>query len=231
MSPSPGLIGSGMIGEVLLRARPWYGNAPMLHHPVLHHIHPNNYTFRYHHPGGEHDENIVAYDTQGLVSDPYRPVVSSLTDSAHYRNTLMGDSFVEAVTVSSVQSFGGRLAAAAGEASAVRNYGDSSCSPALYLIQWRELVRHSESTHVFLLLYENDVNDDRDHAGKGTYSPSCELIAVPGDAGGASCRSAAAVLPGQTRTSCSAAASVEPEERPSPSRRLYPAPAGRSGPR
>jgi hypothetical protein len=52
------------------------------------------------------------------------------------------------------------------------------------LLQWRELVRHFEPSHVFLLLYENDVNDDRDYAGKGTYSPSGDLIAVPGDAGG-----------------------------------------------
>jgi hypothetical protein len=124
---SLGLIGSGILGEVLLRALDLgYGNAPMLHHPVLHHTHPNNYTFRYHHPGGEHDENMVAYDTQGLVTDPYRPVAPRAPRNADYRIALMGDSFVEAATVSYAQSFAGRLAAAAGEASAVRNYGVSS---------------------------------------------------------------------------------------------------------
>ena len=57
-------------------------------------------------------------------------------------------------------SFAGLLERSALGACEVRNYGVRSYSPAIYLVQWTREVRNWHPTHVFLLLFENDVRED-----------------------------------------------------------------------
>jgi lysophospholipase L1-like esterase len=72
----------------------------------------------------------------------------------------MGDSFTEAGQVPYETSFPGLLEDAARGTCEVRNYGVRSYSPAIYLVQWSRDVRTWKPTHVFLLLFGNDVRED-----------------------------------------------------------------------
>jgi hypothetical protein len=92
----------------------------------------------------------------------------------------MGDSFVEALQVPFQDSFFGLLEAAAAESTRLVNFAVSSYSPILYLLQWRTDVRAFHPTHVFLLLYGNDVRDDETYGRRARYTETGELVGVPG---------------------------------------------------
>jgi hypothetical protein len=95
----------------------------------------------------------------------------------------MGDSFVEARQVSYLDSFVGRLNRSAAEDVFFFNYGVSSYSPILYLLQWRRQVSALQPQHVFVLLYSNDVHDDNLHRAESISSSDGEILAVPGPGG------------------------------------------------
>jgi lysophospholipase L1-like esterase len=95
----------------------------------------------------------------------------------------MGDSFVEGNYTPYGQSLLGFLERAASASTRVKNYGVSSYSPILYLLQWQETVKHFEPTHVFLLLYSNDISDDRRYASLATLLPNGEIKGIPGSDG------------------------------------------------
>ncbi len=74
----------------------------------------------------------------------------------------MGDSFTEAGQVPFAESFPGLLEEAAPQC-AVRDYGTRSYSPAIYLVQWTEVVAKWKPTHVFLQVFGGDLREDVDY--------------------------------------------------------------------
>jgi hypothetical protein len=154
-----GLLVAFAAVEVALRATGMgFGNSPMEPDPFLHHVHPRNYRFIQQHPSGELGGFEIRYNAEGRV-DSGEPVAAPPGDT-DCRVAFMGDSFTEAGQVPYTASFAGILEQAARGTCEVRNYGVRSYSPAIYLVQWMREVRPWKPTHVFLLLFGNDVRED-----------------------------------------------------------------------
>ena len=147
-----------------------FGSSPMEPDPVLHHVHPKNYSFIQQHPSGELGGFEIEYNSEGRV---YRGRAANTVEpaAADCRVALMGDSFTEAGQVPFAESFAGLLEAAAPRC-AVRDYGTRSYSPAIYLVQWTRVIAPWKPTHVFVLLFGGDVREDVD------YLQSAELDAL-----------------------------------------------------
>jgi lysophospholipase L1-like esterase len=172
------IVAALVLVEIMLRvAGIGYGNSPLESHPVLHHVHPANYTFRAYTPAAEYNSFTITYDERGLRKHnvPRLPV----SDSA-YRVAFMGDSFVEATQVSDRDSFIGRLMENSSESTEVWNLGVSSYSPIFYLVQWREIVEARKPTHVFVLLFGNDIRSDDEMTGQAQVSADHDVISIPG---------------------------------------------------
>ncbi len=168
-----------LLSEALLRILGiGYGTVHMASSPVLHHAHPRNYRFVSYHRSGEYGGHIVYFDEDGLRADPEATSESRAVSQTTV--ALMGDSFVEALQVSHEDSFPGRLQAAAPDDASILNYGTSSYSPLLYLLQWRHQIAVTSPTHVVLMLYGNDVRDDRDMTDLGKRDAEGKIVAVPG---------------------------------------------------
>jgi lysophospholipase L1-like esterase len=173
-----GSLAALILAEVVLRlANVRYATAPLLPHQVMHHVHPSNYAYIVHDPKKEFGGHKVRFDKEGLVADPDRPQGANLVSSGNCRIAFMGDSFTEAIQVPFQDSFAGRIARRNRE---VKNFGVSSYSPILYVLQWRQAVRAFKPAHVFLLLYSNDVREDLEYLNIGKLTPMGHLEAVPG---------------------------------------------------
>jgi hypothetical protein len=154
-----GLLLGLILVEAGLRATGMgFGNSPMEPDPYLHHVHPRNYRFIQQHPSGELGGFEIRYNAEGRV-DSGEPVMPRASAAA-CRVAFMGDSFTEAGQVPYRVSFAGVLEKAAAVQCDVRNYGVRSYSPAIYLVQWTRELRPWKPTHVFLLLFGNDVRED-----------------------------------------------------------------------
>jgi hypothetical protein len=174
-----GVITALLLAEVTLRiANIGYGNAPLESHPILHHVHPSNYEYLSYSSGHEYGSFTIAYDKNG--SRVHRVPRSPQQQPSRFRVAFMGDSFVEATQVSDADSFVGRLIQTATPETDVANFGVSSYSPIYYVLQWRHVVREWSPTHVFLLLYSNDIDGDNDTTTKATFGPNGEVLAIPG---------------------------------------------------
>ena len=155
-----GLLLAFAIVEIGLRLTGMgFGNSPMEPDAFLHHVHPKNYSFIQEHPSGELGGFKIEYNSEGRVSRGGDEAASTQSSPA-CRIAFMGDSFTEAGQVPYPASFPGLLEAAARGRCEVRNYGVRSYSPAIYLVQWTRDVRPWKPTHVFLLLFGNDVRED-----------------------------------------------------------------------
>ena len=135
-----------------------FGNSPMEPDPVLHHVHPKNYSFIQQHPSGELGGFEIEYNSDGRVYRG-RKATTSEPATTDCRIALMGDSFTEAGQVPFAESFAGLLEAAS-PGCAVRDYGTRSYSPAIYLVQWSTVVAQWKPTHVFVLVFGGDVGED-----------------------------------------------------------------------
>jgi hypothetical protein len=167
------------LAEVTLRiAGIGYGNAPLESHPVLHHVHPASYEYLAYSPAEEYGAYTITYDQHGFRTHkvPHLP----RKGSPRYKVAFMGDSFVEATQVSDADSFVGRLLRTSNEDVDISNFGVSSYSPIYYVLQWRNFVKTWKPTHVFLLLFSNDVGGDEEAAREARFSPEGELLAIPG---------------------------------------------------
>ena len=156
-----GLLASLAGVELVLRAMNMgFGNSPMASDPFLHHVHPKNYTFVQQHPSGELGGFVIQYDAEGRVVRGGASAPRAIDHGERpCRVALMGDSFTEGGQVPFEQSFAGLLEQA-GRRCEVRNYGVRSYSPAIYLVQWTREVQDWHPTHVFVLLFGNDVRED-----------------------------------------------------------------------
>ena len=158
------------------------GNAPIETDPFLHHVHPESYSFVQQHPSGELGGFTIRYDAQRRVVGE-RPAPQP-TGGVPCRIAFMGDSFTEAGQVRYEASFAAILQVRAAERCEVRNYGVRSYSPAIYLVQWAREVSSWQPTHVFVLLYGNDVTDDRTYLQSASLDGSGYPTAVHGPGGG-----------------------------------------------
>ena len=175
-----GVFIGGIIVEIMLRVLGiGYGNSPMVSSTYLHHVRPSNYSFLQSHPSGEFGGFMVTYDSQGLRVGENK-IESNSTLSYRYRVAFMGDSFLEGHTVSFEDSFFGILTKAAGKNSILKNFGVSSYSPAIQYLQYKTIVREFSPTDVILLLYSNDVEDDKRYTHKGIFNSNGNLISIPG---------------------------------------------------
>jgi hypothetical protein len=176
-----GLLVAVAAVEVTLRAMGMgFGNSPMEPDPYLHHVHPRNYTFVQQHPSGELGGFDIEYNAEGRVFRGGDPTVTPTDRAKDCRVALMGDSFTEGGQVPFAASFAGSLEDAAGDSCEVRNYGVRSYSPAIYLVQWTREVRNWRPTHVFLLLYGNDVREDASYMADADRDPNGMPTAIHG---------------------------------------------------
>lgn len=178
-----GLFVAMIIGELMLRfSGIGFGNSPFISDPVLHHKNPENYTFLWYAPHMKNRSHMVRYDKEGsrIPLDFLDEEDNSLSiDSKQCRIALVGDSFVDALEVPYHQTFGARLGDFFKDECTVKSYGVGSYSPLLTLLQWRVKVKDFHPTHVFHLLYDNDIADDNYYRSLAMYENG-EIIAVPG---------------------------------------------------
>ncbi len=156
-----------------------YGATGLVSDPILHHAPMRNYTFTKYDPSGDYGGHLVRYDAEGLVA-PAAPSAAAPCPAPKYRVAFMGDSFVAATEVPYEESFVGRLAERARRHAVVKNYGVSSYSPIFYLLQWRTKVRRFKPTHVFVLLYSNDIAGDRRMVRQALRGEDGRIVAIPG---------------------------------------------------
>lgn len=154
------LVAVGLVEISLRVTNMGFGNSPMEPDAFLHHVHPTNYSFVQQHPSGELGGFQILYDASGRVVRNTPIAIDTPGTGAPCRIALMGDSFTEAGQVPFEESFAGLLEQAARVRCEVRNYGVRSYSPAIYLVQWTRDVQPWKPTHVFLLLFGNDVRED-----------------------------------------------------------------------
>lgn len=157
-----------------------FGNSPMEPDPFLHHVHPRNYSFVQQHPSGELGGFRIDYNSDGRV---YRGPGTTPPANPPCRIALMGDSFTEGGQVPFAESFAGLLEAAAPHCE-VRNYGVRSYSPAIYLVQWSREVAPWQPTHVFVLLFGNDVREDVSYLASSTLDADGFPTAIHGPSDG-----------------------------------------------
>lgn len=150
---------------------------------VLHHYHEPESVVRVESITREFGGFEMAFDRDGCRVDPKS---SAMHGSEPMRIAVLGDSFVEAAQVPCEKSFVGQLGAALRGRAWVRNYGVSSFSPALELLQWRTKISAWKPTHVIVMLYWNDVDrsgevSDSDYLDKAVRDASGEITAIPGE--------------------------------------------------
>ena len=181
-----GLLLAFVVVEVGLRAMDMgFGNSPMEPDPYLHHVHPKSYHFIQQHPSGELGGFEIRYDADGRVTRAVAAIPrSTTTANAACRVAFMGDSFTEAGQVPYETSFAGLLEEAARDKCDVRNYGVRSYSPAIYLVQWTRDVRPWKPTHVFLLLFGNDVREDVTYLETASVDADGMPVAIAGPSDG-----------------------------------------------
>ena len=140
--------------------------------------HERDHRFVSYHRSGEYGGHVVYYDAEGRRA-PLEEANNG-EDTPEFVVAVVGDSFVEALQVAYEDSFVGRLQAGAAARTQVLNYGTSAYGPLLYSLQWRTQIQHVAPTHVFLMLYSNDVRNDNAMAEMAVYDQDGRLIAVPG---------------------------------------------------
>ena len=171
--------------EITLRATGMgFGNSPMEPDPVLHHVHPRNYRFVQQHPSGELGGFEIEYDDEGRVYRGRNAESLWPRGSPACRVALMGDSFTEGGQVPFAVSFAARLEDAGRKTCEVRNYGVRSYSPAIYLVQYTEVVRAWKPTHVFVLIFGNDVREDVTYMSSAVKGPDGFPTAIQGPSDG-----------------------------------------------
>lgn len=162
-----------------------YGNAPIEPDPVLHHANPKNYQFMVHTPSKEYGGHIIYYDHDGYRFNPKSSKVK-LDSKKPRRIAFMGDSFTAASQETWEDTYVGIVEKYLKPSVDVKNYGVSSYSPVLYVLQWKKDVVKFKPTDVVLQIFSNDISDDESYY-KAAQKLNGKVVSVPGgDAGGAS---------------------------------------------
>jgi hypothetical protein len=161
-----------------------YGSSPEESDPFLHHVHPHNYRFVQRSPTGEYGGFEVSYNAEGRIDGGQRDAPVKPAAAPSCRVAIMGDSFAEGLEVPYAQSYAGLLESVARDRCETRDYGTRSYSPAIYLVQWTRVVSTWKPTDVFLMIYSNDISDDRTYLASAVMGPDGFPIAIRGPEGG-----------------------------------------------
>ena len=151
-----------------------YGNSPLDSDPLMHHIHPKNDSFNSYNPKNEYGGFKIYYDEQG---NRFNPAGSKKSNDEIW---FLGDSFTEALQVEWDSSFVGIIDRTTNFKAI--NFGVSSYSPLLYVIQLRDLIakRPVKPKFVFIQVYNNDVADDESYAKDAKFDGSNFPVACDG---------------------------------------------------
>ena len=153
-----------------------YGNAPLESDPLLHHVHPKQYTFLSYTPNNEYGGFHVHYDKLGLRAST--ETKHKVEQPAKCRIAFLGDSFTEAGQVRHEESFVGLVEQKSD--CEIRNYGVSSYSPIFFLAQWRQTVKQYKPTTVIIQLFSNDISGDEEFKSIATLDAQGMPTAIPG---------------------------------------------------
>jgi len=170
-----------IIVEVALRAlNIGFGNTPLNPDPVFHHVHPGDYRFVSYSSTGEYEGYEVYLDEAGRVSDPGGEAGMPEKQPGKVA-AFLGDSFTESLQVPYDSSFIAQLGRQATDFK-MENYGVASYSPSLhYLTAKHKLLQQQPlPDKVFIMLYSNDVEDDRTYLKDAVYDASGDLVAING---------------------------------------------------
>jgi len=153
-----------------------YGNVPLEASRYLHHVHPRNYDFLVYDPRGEYGGTRIYYDEKGYRV-PGEGASPNRTGAK--RIAFMGDSFTEGNQLPWAETFVGLIEEHNSDI-VVRNFGVSSYSPVMYLVQLKSDVREFKPTDVVLQIFNNDFSDDDGYITTGNSKHLNELIALDG---------------------------------------------------
>jgi len=169
-----------LITEVLLRLLGiGYGSSMAMQDPIAHHIYQPNITFVKYDPRGIFKGAYkVKIDSEGFIVNP--EITSVDCQLKQNRIAFMGDSFVAGHYRSYSASLVGQLEGFAREGVCVRNFGVSSYSPVLHWVLWHYKVKKINPSHVFLLLYSNDIRNDLLYSSRAIKGDDGLITAVPG---------------------------------------------------
>jgi hypothetical protein len=168
------LVGALALAEAALRLIGFGpGHAPLDPDPLLHHVHPKNFTYWAYSRTGEYGGFPVAFDSAGwrVAEHPHAK------PTAPCRIAFMGDSFTEALQVRYRDSFVGLLSTLTD--CDVKDFGVGSYSPIFYAVQWRNFVRAYQPTLVVLQLFANDVWTDEEFMALATRDTAGHVMALP----------------------------------------------------
>ena len=154
-----------------------YGNSPLESSARLHHLHPANYSYFVHDPAGEYGGYSIYFDNEGYrIPDP-NIEISNLPPER--KIAFLGDSFTEGNEVSWKDSFIG-LIQKNNPNVAVRNFGVSSYSPLIYLVQSKKELVDFRPSDVVLQIYSNDFDGDHEYLANANSQDLSQLTAVSG---------------------------------------------------
>ena len=167
-----------ILAEIFLRLSGiGYGNDPMNSDARLHHVHPKNYHFLAYDPGGEFGGFEIFYDAFGYRVQTKNPAQHKVDPTR--RIAFLGDSFTAANQVNWEQSFIG-LIESNNPSILIRNFGVTSYSPILYLVQMQNEVKSFQPTDVIIQIYRNDFFDDQRYLKSANSQRLSEIKAING---------------------------------------------------
>ena len=153
-----------------------YDSAAFEPNVLYHHAHKKNYSFINNNPSEKEYSNIlVRYDKDGCVSNP-NPVASS---SANKKIAILGDSYAEGLQVDFNNSITGILQKQLGKKYEIKNFAVGGYSPVIYFLQCKYVLQEYRPDFVFLLLYSNDLREDKDFLTNAVYNNNT-LVAING---------------------------------------------------
>ncbi|SVD31271.1 uncharacterized protein METZ01_LOCUS384125, partial [marine metagenome] len=143
----------------------------------LHHAHPKNYHYLVYDPGGEFGGFEIFYDAFGYRVQTKNPAQHKVDPTR--RIAFLGDSFTAANQVNWEQSFIG-LIESNNPSILIRNFGVTSYSPILYLVQMQNEVKSFQPTDVIIQIYQNDFFDDQRYLKSADSQRLSEIKAIDG---------------------------------------------------
>ena len=167
-----------IITEILFRIfNLGYNFAPINPDNIRHHSQPKNFTFKTYSHDGEFGGHLIYYDNMGYRV-PYKKF--DINDQkATRRIAFLGDSMTEALQVEWDKTFVEIINKKFPE-SIVRNFGTSSYSTIIYLVQLLGDVKEFRPTDVVIQLFRNDLPDDHRYFKKANSQNIKEIRSING---------------------------------------------------
>lgn len=169
------------MAEIALRvAGIGYSNNPLDADHQVHHRHPGDFSYLVYDPAGEFGGHQVFFNEDGYrIPEPKQPTATRQPDKNGKRIAFLGDSFTEALQVPWADSFVGRIELSNPDVT-VFNFGVSSFSPIIYLVQARHVVAEFKPTDIVLQIYSNDLHDDLEYLKQANSQKVGEITFVDG---------------------------------------------------